>query len=85
MAPDSIPRLRLTGIPEAAVLVVRGDELDPEVLRADASRFRRRFEAWGRYGSQPTWPLTMTRWRPSAKGDLSGLLLSWFSGVLISS
>jgi hypothetical protein len=37
-------------IPDDAVLVVRGNELDPDVLRADAVRFRRRFGQWGRYG-----------------------------------
>lgn len=44
------PRVRRTPIPDEAVLVIRGDELDPYVIRADAARFRRRFEAWGRYG-----------------------------------
>ncbi len=46
----SVPRVRLTALPEAAVLVVRGDALDPVVLRADALRFVRRYPAWGRYG-----------------------------------
>ena len=32
------------------VLVVRGDELDPEVLADDAFRFPERFDEWGRYG-----------------------------------
>jgi hypothetical protein len=40
----------LTAVPEAAVLVVRGDALDPAVLRADALRFVRRYPGWGRYG-----------------------------------
>jgi hypothetical protein len=31
-------------------LVVRGDELDAEILRADARRFRRRFDAWDLFG-----------------------------------
>jgi hypothetical protein len=31
-------------------LVVRGDELDAAVVRADAIRFHRRFPAWGRFG-----------------------------------
>ena len=47
---DSTPRARLAAVPEAAVLVVRGDALDPAVLRADAARFVRRYPAWGRYG-----------------------------------
>lgn len=36
--------------PRGCLLVVRDDELDPAVLRADAKRFQRRFSAWGRYG-----------------------------------
>jgi hypothetical protein len=44
------PRVRRAPIPDEAVLVVRGDELDPDVLTADAQRFHRRFKAWGRYG-----------------------------------
>ncbi len=32
------------------MLVVRGDALDPDLLRADALRFMRRYPAWGRYG-----------------------------------
>jgi hypothetical protein len=31
-------------------LVVRGDERSPEILRADAVRFFRRYEAWGKHG-----------------------------------
>lgn len=50
MSPEPIPRIRLVAIPDDAVLVVRGDELDPRILRADATRFRRRFEEWGRFG-----------------------------------
>ena len=50
MAPEPVPRIRLAAIPDDAVLVVRGDELDPDVLRLDAERFRRRFEQWGRFG-----------------------------------
>lgn len=45
-----MPRVRLRAVPETAVLVVRGDELDPEVLRNDASNFRERFSDWDRYG-----------------------------------
>jgi hypothetical protein len=47
---EGTPRIRLVAIPADAVLVVRGDELEPEILRADAIRFRRRFADWGRYG-----------------------------------
>lgn len=45
-----MPRVRLRSVPDQAVLVVRGDELDPEVIRVDASNFRDRFSAWNRYG-----------------------------------
>ena len=31
-------------------MVMRGDELDPLILHADAERFFRRYPAWGRYG-----------------------------------
>lgn len=44
------PRVRRAPIPADAVLVVRGDELDPAVLEADARRFHRRFSAWERFG-----------------------------------
>ena len=44
------PRIRRAGVPVDAVLVVRGDVLDAELLRKDAARFRRRFAAWDRYG-----------------------------------
>jgi len=32
------------------LIVVRGDDLDPEILRADALRFHRRYSNWGRFG-----------------------------------
>jgi hypothetical protein len=47
---NRVPRIRATGLPEAAVLVVRGDELDPELLAADATNFFDRFIDFGRYG-----------------------------------
>jgi hypothetical protein len=50
MASDPQPRIRRAPISDRAVLVVRGDELDSAVIRADATRFRRRFPAWGRFG-----------------------------------
>jgi hypothetical protein len=37
-------------LPDDAVLVVRGDVLDGELLRADAERFGRRYPEWGRSG-----------------------------------
>jgi hypothetical protein len=48
--PESVPRIRLAAIPDDVTLVVRGDELDLEILRTDATRFWRRFHGWGRYG-----------------------------------
>ncbi len=50
MTPEEIPRIRLVGVPDDAVSVVRGGQLDVTVLRSDAERFRRRFRAWGRFG-----------------------------------
>lgn len=50
MALEPIPRIRLAPLPDHAVLVLRGDDLEPSVLLADASRFLARFRAWGRYG-----------------------------------
>jgi hypothetical protein len=48
--PESAPRVRLTPIPDGGVFVVRGDELDRELLADDARRFRERFAGWDRYG-----------------------------------
>ena len=42
--------MRLTPVPDEAVLVVRGDELDRQLLSEDSSRFRERFPGWGLYG-----------------------------------
>ena len=50
MSAGDLPRFRLTPLPDRTKLVVRGDELDPVVLRADAERFHRRYQGWGRYG-----------------------------------
>lgn len=47
---ESVPRIRLAAIPDGVTLIVRGDELDPAILRTDATRFLRRFTDWGRYG-----------------------------------
>jgi hypothetical protein len=47
---EGVPRLRLSSVAPAPLLVVRGDELTPEILRADARRFFRRYQAWGMYG-----------------------------------
>ena len=41
---------RRAGIPDDAVLVVRGDDLDPGTSRDQAVSFLRRFPDWGRYG-----------------------------------
>ena len=45
-----LPRIRLLSVPDDAVFVVRGDELDPSTIREDAANFRERFADWGRYG-----------------------------------
>ena len=37
-------------MPDEALLVVRGDELDVDLLRGDAENFHERFADWGRYG-----------------------------------
>lgn len=39
MTYTGLPRIRLTALPDKSVLVVRGDELDESILRADAERF----------------------------------------------
>jgi hypothetical protein len=47
----SSPRIRHAAIPADAWLVVRGiAEIEPETSRRQALLFRRRFDAWGRYG-----------------------------------
>ena len=50
MATERVPRIRLRGVPDNSVFVVRGDELDASLLAADASRFHERFIEWGRFG-----------------------------------
>ncbi len=47
---EARPRVRLSAVTSAALLVVRGDELSSDILRSDAMRFRRRYPAWGKYG-----------------------------------
>jgi hypothetical protein len=47
---DATPRVRLSAVTSAALLVVRGDELSSDILRSDAQRFHRRYPAWGKYG-----------------------------------
>lgn len=48
--PPAVPRLRQASIPEDAVLVVRGDDLNPQTARTQAVAFRRRFPDWNRWG-----------------------------------
>jgi hypothetical protein len=43
-------RIRRAPLPPEALLVVRGDHLDPRVSRLQAERFLRRYQEWGRYG-----------------------------------
>ena len=50
MAEPRIPRVRRAQLPDDAVLVVRGDNLDPVTARHQAEVFRRRFPDWGRWG-----------------------------------
>ena len=48
---DDAPRIRRAAIPSDAHLVVRGvAAIEPAASIRQASLFRRRFEAWGRYG-----------------------------------
>jgi hypothetical protein len=47
---ESVPRIRRKPIPDSALLVIRGDVLDEQVLRSDAQRFSRRFQGWERFG-----------------------------------
>lgn len=44
------PRIRRAPVPEDAQVVVRGDDLDPEMSRHQAESLLRRFPDWGRYG-----------------------------------
>lgn len=50
MPSENTPRVRRAPLPPDALLVVRGDVLDPDLLRTDALRFTRRFTSWGRTG-----------------------------------
>ena len=50
MTPATEPRIRHAPIPADALLVVRGDDLDPATARAQALGFRRRFPDWQRWG-----------------------------------
>jgi len=48
---DDVPRIRRAAIPDDAHLVVRGvAAIEPAASIRQAVLFRRRFEAWGRYG-----------------------------------
>jgi hypothetical protein len=50
MAEPQIPRIRRAPLPADAVIVVRGDDLDPAIARWQAVVFRRRYPDWGRWG-----------------------------------
>jgi hypothetical protein len=50
MTNDRTPRVRRAPLPDDALMVVRGDVLDGELLHADAARFSRRFPEWDRAG-----------------------------------
>jgi hypothetical protein len=44
------PRVRRAPIPDDAVIVVRGDDLNPDNAREQAVAFLRRYPKWGRWG-----------------------------------
>ena len=50
MAGPLVPRIRRAALPVDAVIVVRGDDLDPATSRHQALVFRRRYRDWGRWG-----------------------------------
>jgi hypothetical protein len=50
VAEPSVPRVRRAPLPDDAILVIRGDDLDPATSRRQAEVFRRRFSDWGRWG-----------------------------------
>ena len=50
MPETSGPRVRRAPLPDDAVVVVRGDDLDPDTSRQQAETFRRRFPSWNRWG-----------------------------------
>lgn len=50
MAEPKIPRVRRAPLPDDALVVVRGDDLDPATARHQAEVFRRRFPDWHRWG-----------------------------------
>lgn len=50
MAEPQVPRIRRAPLPADAVIVVRGDDLDPGTSRRQALMFRRRYPDWGRWG-----------------------------------
>ncbi len=50
LPPDPEPRIRRAPIPDDAVLVVRGDDLQLDTARSQAEAFRRRFPVWQRWG-----------------------------------
>jgi hypothetical protein len=48
--PGAEPRVRRAPIPDDAVLVIRGDDMEPRTAHAQAASFRRRFPGWDRWG-----------------------------------
>ncbi|MGH3841680.1 MAG: hypothetical protein ACRDS0_09600 [Pseudonocardiaceae bacterium] len=50
MTGPNVPRVRRAPLPDDAILVIRGDDLDPSTSRRQAEAFRRRFADWGRWG-----------------------------------
>ena len=47
---ERTPRIRRSGVPDDALIVLRGDDLRPATARHQAEVFRRRYPDWGRWG-----------------------------------
>lgn len=50
MSLENTPRIRRAPFPDDAVIVIRGEARNPDESRNAAEQFRRRFEAWERWG-----------------------------------
>lgn len=50
MTPEPTPRVRKAPIPPEAVLVVRGDVLDPDLIAEQAEQMTARYPQWNRTG-----------------------------------
>lgn len=64
-----LPRIRRAPLPDDAVIVVRGDDLDPATAQRQASQFRRRYPDWERWGLSAYSLAALTRsttWLPTS-------------------